>query len=56
MNEELKKQLVKQSKLEEILGVNRVQAWRIWNGHSKLTTANERLITMVLEAECKNSK
>jgi hypothetical protein len=48
MNENLKKELKDKKKLQEILGVNRVQAWRIWEGHSKLTTANERLIKLTL--------
>lgn len=51
MNEELKIKLEHQSALQDILGVNRVQAWRIWTGKSKLTTSNEKLIRMTLEAK-----
>lgn len=48
MNEELKNKIGSQKKLEEILGITRVQAWRIYNGHTKLTVVNERLIKLTL--------
>lgn len=37
-----------QSQLQEILGISRVQAWRIWNDKSALTETNERLIVVTI--------
>lgn len=50
MKKEIKSMLHSQNQLEEILGVSRVQAWRIWNGKSALTEANERLIKITIDS------
>lgn len=44
MSEEIKALVGSQKRLQELLGCGRVQAWRVWNGKSKLTKSNERLI------------
>lgn len=48
MKKEIREMLHSQSQLQEILGVSRVQAWRIWNGKSVLTEANERLVVITI--------
>lgn len=48
MSEELKLLVGSQKKLQEILGIGRTQAWRIWNNKSKLTSINEKYIWRVL--------
>lgn len=50
MKKEIREMLHSQSQLQEILGVSRVQAWRIWNGKSVLTEANERLIKITMDS------
>lgn len=50
MKPEIKDQLCGADQLQELIGLSRTQAWRIWNGHSKLTKQNEELLLIKLDA------
>lgn len=50
MKQEIKDKLYSADQLQELIGLSRTQAWRIWNGHSKLTKQNEELIQFKLGA------
>ncbi len=50
MKQEIKDSLYGAEQLQELLGMSRTQAWRVWNGHSKLTKRNEELIQFKLGA------
>ncbi len=49
MKQEIKDSLYGAEQLQELLGMSRTQAWRVWNGHSKLTKRNEELLVMKLD-------
>ena len=51
MDNELKEMLGDKKRLEEILEIGRIQAWRLWEGRSQLTKANEKLIRLELKNE-----
>lgn len=51
MPEHLKAIIGTQKRLQELLECSRTQAWRIWNGHSKLTPINEKYLWKVLNNE-----
>lgn len=48
MKQEIKDKLYGADQLQCLIGLSRTQAWRIWNGHSKLTKQNEELIQFKL--------
>ena len=49
MKPEIKEHLYGAEQLQELIGLSRTQAWRIWNGHSKLTKQNEELLLIKLD-------
>lgn len=49
MKPEIKEHLYGADQLQELIGLSRTQAWRIWNGHSKLTKQNEELLLIKLD-------
>lgn len=53
MKHELKTELGNKKKLQKILGCSDVHAWRLWEGKTKLTPTNEKLIRIVLASESK---
>ncbi|WRQ13063.1 hypothetical protein [Vibrio phage vB_VpM-pA2SJ1] len=56
MDNELKEMLGDKKRLEEILEIGRIQAWRLWEGRSQLTKANEKLIRLELKNESGNNQ
>ncbi|AUR88386.1 hypothetical protein NVP1112O_68 [Vibrio phage 1.112.O._10N.286.46.B11] len=53
MKPEIKEHLYGADQLQELIGLSRTQAWRIWNGHSKLTKQNEELLLIKLDLKKK---
>lgn len=49
MKPEIKEHLYGAEQLQDLIGLSRTQAWRIWNGHSKLTKQNEELLLIKLD-------
>lgn len=49
MNTAIKDKLYGPNHLQNTLGISRTQAWRIWNGKSKLTKRNEELLIIKLD-------
>jgi len=49
MKSEIKDKLYGANHLQDILGISRTQAWRIWNDKSKLTKQNEELLIIKLD-------
>ena len=53
MKPEIKEHLYGSEQLQELIGLSRTQAWRVWNGHSKLTKQNEELLLIKLDLKKK---
>lgn len=49
MKPEIKERLYGAEQLQDLIGISRTQAWRIWNGHSNLTKQNEELLLIKLD-------